>query len=283
MLIQLRRDKESYATLNKILHLGLTKGGEPTRTPQPTDSPYWLTHWLTHSPPSALQNPKIQNSQDFPATLVTRQSGWFFRWWISGCIQNSSAFGRPGGGGGRVLVLGEGGTAAMASRPDPDGPRQKGLDGPLYQQTIVPSSLSKAAAQTKADIKIFSINACIYIIPLWTQNFQFFAQRYWDMNLVKSQSWKEHFDNQEHFNEKHFNEKHFKKSDDLRRILETAAELKLQPLCRRALQLLFWPSLVISWISFSPQPFKADDSALQSLFLPTGEFFPDHWLFVLLW
>lgn len=54
------------------------------------------------------------------------------------------------------------------------------------------------------------------------------------MNLVKNQSWKEHFDNQEHFNEKHF-----KKSDDLSRILETAAELKLQPLCRRALQLSF--------------------------------------------
>lgn len=136
-------------------------------------------------------------------------------------------------------------------------PDRRGGTGPLHQQTIFPSSLSKAAAQTKADIKIFSINTYIYIyiefhsglkISLVVQEIRFalmwvavamsslhwFAQRNGDMNLVKSQSWKEHFDNQEQFNEKHF-----KKSNDLRRILETAAELKLQPLCRRALQLSF--------------------------------------------
>lgn len=50
-------------------------------------------------------------------------------------------------------------------------PDRRGGTGPLHQQTIFPSSLSKAAAQTKADIKIFSINTYIYIIPLWTQNF----------------------------------------------------------------------------------------------------------------
>lgn len=37
-------------------------------------------------------------------------------------------------------------------------PDRRGGTGPLHQQTIVPSSLSKAAAQTKADIKMFSIN-----------------------------------------------------------------------------------------------------------------------------
>lgn len=54
------------------------------------------------------------------------------------------------GGRGRVLG-GEDRTAAMASRLDPDGPRQTGLGRPLYQQTSFPIK----AGHTMENRKIF--------------------------------------------------------------------------------------------------------------------------------
>lgn len=83
-------------------------------------------------------------------------------------------------GGGWWVVLGEGGTAAMASRLDPDGPRQKGLDHFISKQ--------------------------------WFHQ-GFGCCRHVQMNLVKSRS--EHFDNQVQLSEKDFEGK----NDDWRRIL----------------------------------------------------------------
>lgn len=71
-----------------------------------------------------------------------------------------------------MLVLGEGGTAAMASRPDPDGPRQKGLDGATLSANNCSIKPFKGCRTNKGRYQnVFYKCIYIYIIPLWTQNF----------------------------------------------------------------------------------------------------------------